>query len=360
MGTIREYECPCCGGIVQFDIASQQMLCPFCDTTFTLETLDAYNATKQKNKDSNINWNTDSTQEWQEGEQEGMVVYKCESCGGEIIADATLGSTSCPYCDNNVVFTGQFTGTIRPDYVIPFKVDKNMAKAALNDHMKGKRLLPKVFKDKNHIDEIKGIYVPFWLFDADVDASVAYKATTVRTWSDSDNNYTETKYYQVSREGEIAFDKIPVDGSSKMPDDLMESIEPYNYQDNLEFAPSYLAGFLADKYDVDIDNSIDRANYRMKSSTESSFRKTVQGYSTVEVDNSSINISNGNVKYALLPVWILNTSWQNNKYTFAVNGQTGKIVGDLPVDKGAYWRWLSLLSVGFVAAFSAISYFAFW
>ena len=362
MGEIREYECPCCGGTVQFDISSQQMKCPFCDTTFTLEALDAYNEQKNKNKkeSSKMTWSDDQSQHWKDGEQAGMLVYTCESCGGEIIGDSTLAATKCPYCNNNVVFTGQFSGTLKPDYVIPFKVDKNAAKQALAAHMNGKKLLPKVFKDKNHIEEIKGLYVPFWLFGADVNADVQYSATTIRSWSDSDYDYTETNYYQVSRSGNISFDRIPVDGSTKMADDLMESIEPYNYAENVEFQPSYLAGFIANKYDVDIDNSIGRANQRMKQSTEDAFASTVVGYSTVTTDNSVINTTNGDVKYALYPVWILNTKWQNDLYTFAVNGQTGKIVGDLPVDKGAYWRWLSLLSLGFVAAFSAISYFFFW
>lgn len=117
-------------------------------------------------------------------------------------------------------------------------------------HYKGKKLLPKIFKKENHIDEIKGVYVPFWLFDADADADIRYKATRVRTWSDSDYDYTETSYYSIGRSGDIGFDRVPVDGSSKMPDDLMESIEPFKFEDAVDFKTAYLAGYLADKYDV--------------------------------------------------------------------------------------------------------------
>jgi len=200
------------------------------------------------------------------------------------------------------------------------------------------------------------VYVPFWLFDADATGKVRYKATRVRVWSDDDYNYTETSYFSVYREGEIGFEKIPVDGSSKIADDLMESIEPFYFGDAVDFQTAYLAGYLADRYDVTANQSIERANERIKHSTEENFAATVQGYSSVITENSSIQLSNGNAKYALYPVWMLSTTWNGKNYTFAMNGQTGKFVGDLPLDKGAYWRWFFSLSL----IFSIIFYVIFW
>lgn len=139
-----------------------------------------------------------------------------------------MAATSCPFCDNPIVMMGQFAGALKPDLVIPFKLDKKAAKEGLKKHLTGKRLLPKIFKDQNHIDEIKGIYVPFWLFDTNVDATVRYRATKVRMWSDSDYDYTETSHFMVHWGGSIGFENVPVDGSTKMADDLMESIEPFN------------------------------------------------------------------------------------------------------------------------------------
>jgi len=220
------------------------------------------------------------------------------------------------------------------------------------NHLKGKRLLPKAFKDENHIDEIKGIYVPFWLFDADADASIRYRATKVRSWSDSNYDYTETKFYSAFRAGNIGFQRVPVDGSSKMADDLMESVEPFYFEDAVSFQTAYLAGYLADKYDVTAEQSIDRANQRIKQSTEDSFANTVKGYTTVTPEYSNIRLSNGKAKYALYPVWILNTTWKEQKFTFAMNGQTGKFVGNLPLDKGAYCRWL----FGLTGIFGLISF----
>lgn len=349
------YKCPCCGGAIAFDSTLQKMKCPYCDTEFELETLASHDDGLQNEQDS-MNWETSAGGRWQKGEAEGLRSYVCKSCGGEIVGDANTAATSCPFCGNPVVMMGQFSGALKPDLVIPFKLDKKAAKAGLMKHMSGKRLLPKIFRDQNHIDEIKDVYVPFWLFDTDVDAEVRYRATKVRAWSDSNYNYKETSHFLVRRGGSVGFEHVPVDGSLKMPDDLMESIEPYDFSGAVDFKTAYLAGYLADKYDVDAEQSTERANARVKKSTEEVFASTVQGYDTVTAENSSIRLHGGKAKYALYPVWLLNTTWNGNKYTFAMNGQTGKFVGDLPVDKSAATRW----TLGLSAVLSAAVYGAIW
>ena len=360
MAVLQEYKCPNCGGTVIFDSKLQKMKCEYCSSEFEMEALQYYdNRLNDAATPDNMKWETAAGSEWQEGETDGLRVYTCKSCGGEIVGDENMAATSCPYCNNPVVVMGQFSGDLKPDYVIPFKLDKNAAKEALKNHCKGKRLLPKIFKDENHIDEIKGIYVPFWLFDADADADVQYKATRVRTWSDSKYNYREVKHYSVNRSGSIGFQRVPVDGSSKMPDDLMESIEPFDFSQAVPFQTAYLSGYLADKYDVNAEQSIGRANQRIKRSTEQAFANTVTGYTTVTPEFSNINLKNGKAKYALYPVWILNTTWKDKKYLFAMNGQTGKIVGNLPLDKGAYLRWLFGITGG-VAALCVLLRFLIW
>lgn len=355
MSVLQEYKCPSCGGAIEFDSATQKMKCPYCDTEFELEALKNYDAALQNDTQGNMQWETSAGAEWQEGEADGLRTYSCKSCGGEIVGDETTGATSCPFCGNPVVMMGQFSGALKPDIIIPFKLDKKAAKEGLVKHLSGKRLLPKIFKDQNHIDEIKGVYVPFWLFDTDVDARIRYRATRVRTWSDSDYIYTETSYFSVHRGGRIGFDNVPVDGSEKMADDLMESIEPFNLADAKEFQSAYLAGYLADKYDVTAEQSVLRANERIKKSTEEAFAKTVTGYNTVVPENTNINLYGGKAKYALYPVWILNTTWNGEKYTFAMNGQTGKFVGNLPVDKSAATKWfLSLSAICSVATYGIV------
>ena len=358
MSTLLDYKCPCCGGAIEFNTTAQKMKCPYCDTEFEMEALREYDQVLQDDAPDEMNWETNAGCEWQ-GEDENFVTYVCQSCAGEIICDKTTAATSCPYCGNPVVMAGNLSGTLKPDYIIPFKFDKNAAKNGYFNHIKGKKLLPKIFKDANHIDEIKGMYVPVWLFDAGANASIRYRATRVRHWSDSNYNYTETKYYAILRGGNIAFERVPVDGSEKMDDALMESIEPYNFNEAVDFQTAYMAGYLADKYDVTAEESIGRANQRIKTSTEQAFRSTVQGYTTVMAENSNIRLNNGKAKYALYPVWILNTTYKDQKYTFAMNGQTGKFVGDLPCDMGLFRKYLFTIGGIASAAAFALSWLAY-
>lgn len=352
MATLQQYKCPCCGGAIEFNSSIQKMKCPYCDTEFEMDTLVQYDAELSSDNQDNMNWNADQVPSWQAGEDEGMRVYVCNSCGGQIVGDANMAASSCPYCDNPIVVMGQLAGDLKPEYIIPFKLDKNAAKEKFKQHLMGKKFLPKVFKSENHIDEIKGIYVPYWLFDSKADAKIRYRATKVRHYSDAHYNYTETNYYAVMRSGNIAFSHVPVDGSSKMPDDLMESIEPYNFKEAVPFQTAYFAGYLADRYDVDATASSSRANERVRNSTQQAFRQTVQGYSSVVPEGSCINLSEGKTSYAMYPVWLMNTTWRGEKYVFAMNGQTGKFVGNLPVDKSIAAKYLW----GFTALFSGITF----
>lgn len=201
MGELQEYKCPCCGGGIRFDSKAQKLKCPYCDTEFEIETLQQYDTTLKEEKQDDMQWDKAEGSIWQEGEEQGLSTYHCESCGGEIVADENTAASVCPFCGNPVVMTGKLSGALRPDLIIPFKLDKQAAKAGLMKHLEGKKLLPKIFKDQNHIDEIRGIYVPFWLFDTEADANIRYRGTRTRFWSDSRYDYTETSFYLINRGG---------------------------------------------------------------------------------------------------------------------------------------------------------------
>ena len=350
---LQEYKCPCCGGAIEFDSDIQKMRCPYCDTEFEMEALAQYDSELSSEAPDNLQWESAEATPWQE---EGIRSYVCNSCGGEIIGDENTAATACPYCGNPVVMMEQFAGTLRPDLVIPFKLDKAAAMAALKQHYEGKRLLPKTFKDENHLQEIQGIYVPFWLFDTEADANVRFRATRVRHWSDSRYDYTETSHYLLSRRGNLAFERIPVDGSSKMDDTMMESIEPFDHTQAVDFQTAYLAGYLADKYDVESQQCMERANQRVRTSTAYAFAQTTHGYTTVVPEHTSIQLRDGRIRYALYPVWLLSTKWQDKNYLFAMNGQTGKMAGDLPVDKALARKWFWGITAAVGAAAFVLSY----
>ncbi len=348
---LLEYKCPNCGGAINFDAGIQKMKCPYCDAEFEMEALEAYDEVLKGDGKDELNWK-EPQREWEEGERDGLSVYSCNSCGGEIVGDDTLGATDCPFCGNRVVISGKWEKGIKPDLVIPFKLDKKQAKEMFSNYLKGKILLPKVFKTENHIDEIKGMYVPFWLFDANTKGRVRFKATTTRTWADSDYTYVETSYYSVIRGGGLKVSAVPADASSKMDDVLMQSLEPYDTKEAVNFQTAYLAGFLADKYDVASEAQINVANKRIRNSIVSALRDTVEGYGSVVKEQDSIYVDNERTQYALYPVWMLTTRWRDKVYIFAMNGQTGKFVGDLPVDRGLRVRiFAGITAVAGVAMF---------
>ena len=339
MADVQEFKCPRCGGKLEFDAAGQIMKCPYCDSTFDPETLRKASEEATAGPadasapDKDAQWDG-AGQDWSGEDEAAVQSYVCKSCGGEILSEETTAATACPFCGNPVVLSGRVSGTLKPDYVIPFKLTRQQAIDAMKKYIKSKRFAPRFFANENRLQEIRGLYVPFWLFDSSVSAAVQYDATTTHHWSDSNYDYVETSHYDVYRSGVMRFENIPVDGSKKMPDDLMDSLEPFFMDDAVDFQTAYLSGFLADKYDVTMEQSIPRANSRTKSSAKAALLSSVKKYDTVVPKNESVHIAPDKAKYALFPVWLLNTKYQGKNYTFAMNGQTGRFIGNLPISKG--------------------------
>ncbi len=362
---ITNHKCPACTGPLHFVGESGMLECDYCLNKYTVEEIEKLYAEKEEKAAEGFAVNEAKREkeqaelsamgiEWSEEETKGMKSYSCPSCGAELICDATTAATSCPYCGNPTVIPGQFTGGLKPDLVIPFKLSKEQAKAALNEYYKGKVFLPNAFKEQNHIEEIKGVYVPFWLCDCQMQGSAAYQGANVKKWRDGDYDVTETTYFNVLREGSLDFERIPVDASTKMPDTHMDAVEPFDYSELKPFSTAYLPGFLADKYDVSQQDSMKRIQERAQNSIQAEMRDTVVGYHMVSTQAEEFNFENKSVKYALLPVWMLSTKWKGQSFLFAMNGQTGKLIGDLPVDKGKFWRLFAAIAAPLAAVLSAI------
>ncbi len=349
---LMTYKCPNCGGAITFESGNQDFKCEYCDSVFTKEQLAEYDEIL-KNSGQPADTQTVDEFGWKDEENEAKLenvnAYICNHCGAEIITDATTSASECPYCNSPIIIAPQLTGGLRPDVVIPFKIQKEQAEKALQDFYKGKLFLPKEFKKGNRIKEIKGVYIPFWLFDCSVGANLTYNATRVTHWQDSSYEYTKTDRYKIWRSGSLSFEKIPADASSKMDDAYMDAIEPYNYADLVDFDAAYLSGYMADRYDVTVEQNTPRINSRIEATTVDTFRQSISGYTTVTPDTKNIGVSNGKAKYALLPVWMLSTKYKDKMYTFAMNGQTGKLVGSLPVDKKKYWGCLLGIAAGLIA-----------
>ncbi len=351
---ILEYKCPCCNAGLHFSGAEQKLTCEYCENSFDLETLDEYNKALADTQEEGFVWDDQESATWSEEEQAQMHTFNCNACGGVLVTDGTTAATFCPYCDNPAVLPGRLSGGLKPDAVIPFKTTKEDAKAAFLNLCKGKLLLPKDFTSANRLEKITGMYVPFWLYDCNGAMNGQYKATRVRTWSDSTYNYTKTDHYMLTRAARAQFVGIPMDGSSKMDNTIMESIEPFDMEQSVDFNTAYLSGFLADKYDVESKAGEDRVRQRVNNTFEELLTSSFLGYTSVVPTQKSLNVSHNKARYVLFPVWMLNTRYKDKTYTFAMNGQTGKMTGTLPVNQAKKWGIFCSIAGGITVALSAL------
>ena len=341
---VTEFKCPACTAPLHFSEETGRLECDYCGSSFTVAEAEAFSAEKEQQAaeafekaaaearaDAGSWERPDGQDSWGE-EADHLKTYRCPSCGAELICDEATAATSCPYCGNNTIISGQFHGMQKPELVIPFKLGKEEAVKTLKAHYKGRPFLPKSFSDENHIQEIKGIYVPFWLFDGQAEADVRFTATRSSVMVTARERITTTRYFDVRRAGTVKFEKIPVDASRKMPDDYMDSME--------ECSP--------------------RAEVRAADTAVEAMQRQVSGYETCIPVGKDAQLRRGTVRCALLPVWLLSTQWEGKNFLFAMNGQTGRMVSDLPVSRKRYWAWWGGLTAGITAALTVITVFANW
>lgn len=353
---IIEYKCPCCNAGLNFRGDSQQLTCEYCGNTFDLDSVRAFNESQSQTPAEEVSWEDSDHPQWEEEDQASLLGFQCPSCGGEILCEVTTVASFCPYCDNPTILPSRVSGGLRPDALLPFQTTKEDAKAAFLRLCKGKPLLPRGFTREQRLERITGVYVPFWLYDCDADFSGTYNATRVRVWSDSKYNYTKTSHYLLKREADARFTGIPMDGSSKMDDTFTESIEPFDYGKLVDFDTAYLSGYLADKYDVSWEMGETRIRQRVSAAMDDQIQSSTVGYQTVIPASRQLQVKHSKARYALMPVWLLNTNYRGKLYTFAMNGQSGKMTGSFPICPKRTAAWFA----GIFAAVTVFAYLVQW
>ncbi len=338
------YQCLSCGGPLRFDSSRGVLTCDHCDSSFAPEAVEEAYAARQQQADARAGLATDGVTD----------AYTCSSCGAQLVYDGVTAISNCPYCGNPAVVPGILAEDFKPDLIIPFKLERDAATKALEEHYKGKKFLPKEFVGQSKIQEIQGVYVPFWLYNAQASGKAWYEAKDTRVFKQGDYQITETDYYDVYRSGSMDFERIPVDGSSRMPDAHMDAIEPFNYEELRPYSVAYLPGFLASRYDENVDECRSRAEKRVESSVEQALADTVSGYGTVSCTHSEVDVQWKDALYALFPVWMLTTQWNDESFLFAMNGQSGKLIGNLPVSKAKVAAWFFGIFALAAAVFAAI------
>ena len=351
----RRYQCPCCGATLVWNGASKEMACASCGNNFPVESLEQVKADEDRMQTAgqDFKWEVPGT----DASTEGLKAFRCSSCGGEIVLSDTGAAAQCPYCGNPSVMPQVLTGEFKPNKVLPFVKSEEDAKAAYVNMCKGKKLLPRGYGSQEQQNKIRGIYVPFWLYDCVTDADITYKATRVTHHRQGNYEIVRTAHYHVARGGAMAFDDVPVNSSTKLDDTLMEAVEPFDYSKAEPFSMAYLSGYEAERYNQAVDQCAPRARQRVENSVRQACDASVIGYTTFAPTSVRIDVKRSRAENVMMPVYLLNNQHDGKTYTFAMNGQTGQIKGDLPVDKGrAVIMWLIWFLIGTGIALAVLYY----
>lgn len=318
-----QYKCPACGAGLKFDAEKQDFICEYCDSVFKEE--DFFK------KDEALKTPSPEKEENRE-KLENALLYSCPSCGAQIVTDETTAATTCYYCSNPVVLSGRLSGELKPDYIIPFKVDKKNAIEKFKTLCGKKKFLPKNFLAESRLEEIKGVYFPYWYIDCDANGSLNATSRQVKSWVVGDIKYTETTVMGHFRKGKMQVVNMPEAALKSKDRDLMKYVCPFDPSDFVPFSMSYLSGYFAEKRDVETSEVYQQAANNVKSYSAERLKSTIN-YAGVTVKDSQINVGNFKWKYNLLPVWVLNYKHGEKNYIYALNGQTGSVYGELPVCK---------------------------
>ncbi len=327
---IIQYKCPGCGADMVFDAESGMLSCDSCGKSMNVEEYPVADfETFEEITSSTLFGDNEASQ------------YMCKNCGAVLITDTDTTATTCSFCGSPMILADRLSGQMAPAKVIPFKISKEQAQQAFRKWCKGGLLTPKGFMSAERIKSITGMYVPFWLYDLNGRGEAEADCTRVRTFESGDYIYTETKHYRVYRKVDLDFLKIPADASEKMNDDLMDRLEPFDYGELKDFHTPYLAGYIAEKYNYTDKDLFSRVKDRVEHYVSDYIRSTIHGYSTTFFTREWVDVKQRNAIYTLLPVWMICYDYKQSEHIFAMNGQTGKVVGKPPLSKGKIAAWFT-------------------
>lgn len=309
------YACPNCGGNIKFDISSQKLDCEYCHTQ-----LDVYHY-------------EDKTPATEKQTEFDATVFSCPQCGGEILSTDTSAAEFCTFCGASTILHSRLTQEKRPNYIIPFQKTKEDCKQAYSKMMKKAIFAPTALKNPKYIDGFRGIYMPYWAFYLTQEGNFSLNGSRSKRRGD----YIYTDHYALTGEIEAYYKGLSYDASSSFDDAISEKIAPYDVKGMKEFTPAFLSGFYADTADVSSDTyKNDAESIAIRNSTSAIYSKFPGINVEPLLSTDSLNTKVKEVDSAMFPVWFM--SYRNaGRVAYAtVNGQTGKVVADLPIDTRKY------------------------
>jgi DNA-directed RNA polymerase subunit RPC12/RpoP len=341
------YKCPNCDAGLIFDPQSGNFACEYCNAQFTEEELNAPKA------QSDTNGSPESSDS---GDYAGNSLYRCPSCGAEVITDDTTAATMCVYCHNPVILSGKVDGTYKPDYVVPFTVEKARVQELFKEWCGKKKFIQDEFLKQAKSELLMGVYYPFWVVDCKVSAGLSARGEKVRTWRSGNTEYTETSIYTVIREGDIDFNDIAVTALDKKQARILDGVHPYDMTKAVPFSPAFFSGFLAEKRNIEKENARPKVEQIIQESSKSLLLGTVSGYSSLSVISQKAAAESEKWLYLMLPAWMFTYKYKGEDYYFSMNGESGKIAGRVPVSP----KKLSILFAGLTAGIAGILMLMGW
>ena len=299
----KKYSCKNCGAELFFDPKTGKLHCDYCGSDFDPELYD-FTPEDEAKEDQTIpqfseeggpdaSYSGDTATD-ESVSLDDLVVYKCPNCGAEVITSKKTVATTCVYCNRAITLTGNVSGEFRPDYVLPFKKERKDVEAAYRALCKHSFLTPRLFSHDSTVEKIKGMYVPYWMYTFDGVSSMQVRA-------ENDN-------------------------------DMMDSIEPFDFSQLTKFNPAYLTGFYTQRWDETSEENEPRAKERAHKALSEAVLSHTGSYNTRTIESEHNEWSEVKVEQVMIPVWMMYTEYKGKKYVFGMNGQTGKMMGRIPRD----------------------------
>lgn len=308
------YKCKNCSSNLKYDPASGNFDCEYCGSAFELHELDYI----LKN-------------EREEEFQAQARLYNCPSCGAEIFTEQTTSATFCVYCHNPVVLSDRLSGDYLPDNVVPFKIPREQVEERLLAWCKKKRFIMSDFFSTAQMGKLTGVYFPFWVADGDADVSVRKTGTKVRVWRVGDIEYTETSTYKIVREGNVIFNDYIINALPQEHTYILEGVQPYSQKNAEPFTMAYLSGFMAEKRSLERTGAEPALEKAVRDFSAKLVDSTIFGYTSLRTESGAVTPKNSEWSYVLMPAWVLTYSYKGKEYYFALNGDSGKVAGSVPL-----------------------------
>lgn len=324
---MQKFECKVCGAGLKWNPVAGKIACEYCNAEFPVTDFEDHTLRDEVN-DNQVD-DTYSSEEI----TDGMVIYKCEECNAEVITSDKTMATECAYCGHAITITSKAVGNFRPECVIPFAITKETAMEIFKKYVKSSWLTPKVFSTSPSIEKMQGLFVPYYLHSMVLDGMSIVEGERTTSHKRGYDKITDHKVYEVDVEVHADFNNIPTDASKQLEDGLMDTVEPYDYNNVKDYNPAYLAGFFAEQADVTKEDTIQRAKDKAYDGMSDKIRECAGNLSKKCIKSNLIDKSNEKISYTMLPIWLFHVKWKDTVHHFAINGQTGKVVGKLPLDK---------------------------